>query len=404
MIEPVIERQPGPCPGEREFEFVERKGVGHPDSVCDGAMEAAAVALSRAYIKRFGQVLHYNLDKALLVAGRTTPRLGGGRVDAPMRLVIGDRATDFWRGERVPVAEIVDDAVRRWVRAHLRMVDPDVHLVIQNELRRGSEELAAVVGRTGVRPAAANDSSIAVGFAPLTETERLALAAEHYLNAPGFKRQYPETGEDVKVMAVRRGRRVELTVAMAFIDAYLWELATYTHRKSAICAELETHLQTKLESLDSVAVELNTLDDPTRGAAGVYLTVLGVSAEAGDSGQVGRGNRANGLITPCRPMSLEAVCGKNPLSHVGKVYNALAQDAAEAIVCECPPVRSATVWLCSRIGAPLDQPRSAAAAVSLEEGVGLGDVRAAVTELLGREVAAVGRLCERLADGRRVLG
>jgi S-adenosylmethionine synthetase len=50
----------------------------------------------------------------------------------------------------------------------------------------------------------------------------------------------------------------------------------------------------------------------------VYLTVTGTSAEAGDDGEVGRGNRVNDLITPYRPISLEAAAGKNPVTHVGQ--------------------------------------------------------------------------------------
>ena len=69
-------------------------------------------------------------------------------------------------------------------------------------------------------------------------------------------------------------------------------------------------------------VEIRTRHD--RGAGGMYLTVLGTSADGADGGQVGRGNRVNGLISLHRPMSTEAAAGKNPVSHVGKIYNLLA--------------------------------------------------------------------------------
>lgn len=84
------------------------------------------------------------------------------------------------------------------------------------------------------------------------------------------------------------------------------------------------------------------------------LVVSGTSAEAGDDGEVGRGNRINGLITPGRPMSLEAAAGKNPVSHVGKIYNVLARDIAEAVVARVPEVASAECCMVSRIGG---QPR-----------------------------------------------
>ena len=90
----------------------------------------------------------------------------------------------------------------------------------------------------------------------------------------------------------------------------------------------------------------------------VYLTLTGTSAEMGDDGAVGRGNRVNGVIAPFRATSLEAACGKNPISHVGKVYNVLALLAAQDIVEQVPAVRAATVYVLSQIGGALDQKRS----------------------------------------------
>ena len=47
-------------------EIVEHKGIGHPDTMCDALAEAFGVALARDYRERFGRVLHFNVDKALL--------------------------------------------------------------------------------------------------------------------------------------------------------------------------------------------------------------------------------------------------------------------------------------------------------------------------------------------------
>src|SRR5579872_5192190 len=100
MSNVVIEASSGVPVARRQMELVERKGLGHPDSVCDALMESAAVALSQEYLKHTGRVLHYNLDKSLLVAGQSSPRLGGGSVDIPMRIVFGDRATAEWMGRK----------------------------------------------------------------------------------------------------------------------------------------------------------------------------------------------------------------------------------------------------------------------------------------------------------------
>jgi S-adenosylmethionine synthetase len=101
-------------------------------------------------------------------------------------------------------------------------------------------------------------------------------------------------------------------------------------------------------------VNVNMADDPQTSA--IYLTVTGTSAEAGDDGQVGRGNRVNGLITPYRPMILEAVAGKNPVTHVGKIYNVLAREIAETLVAKEPHITAAQCLLMGQIGAPVTEP------------------------------------------------
>ena len=176
---------------QQRVELVERKGTGHPDSICDAIMEQGSVALCREYLDTFGRILHHNIDKGLLVAGRTEPRLGGGQVLEPMRLVFGDRATAEYEGKRIDVGAIVEASAKDWLRQHLRFVNPDQHVVFQNELKEGSPELTDIFGRAVI---GANDTSAAVGYAPLTETERLVLATEHYLNSPEFKAEFSGGG------------------------------------------------------------------------------------------------------------------------------------------------------------------------------------------------------------------
>jgi S-adenosylmethionine synthetase len=192
-------------------ELVERKGVGHPDSICDAVMEQVSLALCHEYALTFGHIVHHNIDKGLLVAGRTEPRLGGGRVLEPMRLILGDRATAEYKGKRIDIHAIAEATVKEWFRTHLRFVDPEQHLILQNELKPGSLELTDIFERDTL---GANDTSAAVGYAPLTETERLVLATEHCLNSPDFKHRFPEAGEDVKVMAYRHQHTLTLTVAL----------------------------------------------------------------------------------------------------------------------------------------------------------------------------------------------
>jgi S-adenosylmethionine synthetase len=131
----------------------------------------------------------------------------------------------------------------------------------------------------------------------------------------------------------------------------------------------------------------------------MYLTVLGTSAEGGDCGQVGRGNRVNGVIPLNRPISTEAAAGKNPVSHVGKIYTQLTHYIADRVVKEVEGVAEVYVFLCSQIGRPINAPTIAAAQVILRDGVVLPDVERAIEALMARELAGIHEFVMRLGRG-----
>lgn len=405
MVFRITELQ-GPRVEDLETEVVERKGLGHPDSICDATMEAVSVALCRAYRERFGRILHHNCDKGLLVAGAVERRLGGGRVLEPMRLVIGDRASSGPGLTALEVSEIATGAAKAWIRAHLRHVDAERHVRYQPELRGGSTQLAGIFreepGGAQAPMLGANDTSAAVGYAPLSPTERLVLEAERLLNGLAFKARFPLTGEDVKVMAVRSGVHLDLTVAMPFLDSGIEREAQYFQAREEVVAALEAHL---LEpglppGLESLAVGLNALDRRGAGLEGMYLSVLGTSAEDADSGEVGRGNRVNGLLSLCRPVTLEAAAGKNPVSHVGKIYNVLSHHLARRLHEEVPGVEEASVLLVSRIGEPVDHPGTVSVALRLSQGRSLKEVEQPASRLVHEQLERLPVFCGELAEGR----
>jgi S-adenosylmethionine synthetase len=387
-----------PRAGETAVEIVERKGLGHPDTICDAVMEHIAQALSRAYRERFGTILPYNCDKGLLVAGQVARRFGGGSVVEPMRLIIGDRATTAMGERCLDVREIAVDTARAWFRDHLRHVDPEQHLRYQVELKPGSEELTRLFHERA-HVLGANDTSAAVGYAPLSETERLVLATERYLNSPAFKARFPETGEDVKVLGVRAGLRLDLTVAMPLLDRYVLSEKDYFRRKEAVHEALLAHLRAQLWQLQEVALHLNTLDRPGAGLAGMYLSVLGTSAEDADSGEVGRGNQVNGLIALNRPRGAEAAAGKNPVSHAGKIYSVLAHQLANKLHTQISTLQEVVVWLCSRIGTPIDQPQMISVHVHLQPGTALADVITPIRQAVQDELSRIAVFCQDLAEG-----
>jgi S-adenosylmethionine synthetase len=342
-----------PTPGTLPLEIVERKGIGHPDTICDALAETFSNGLSRYYLERFGSILHHNVDKALLCGGAARPAFGGGECLAPIEIRLAGRATCEVGGVTVPVEEIAVEGSRRWIQEHLPHLDPVRGVRILTHVRPTSTDLSALFRRAHEsRISLANDTSCGLGFAPLDELERVVLAVERRLNAPETRKTHPALGQDVKVMGMRHGGEIVLTVACAIVDRYVTDLADYHQKKSEAHALAIQAAQNVTAT--PVRVGVNVAD--TGSAEGNYLTVTGLSAESGDDGQVGRGNRVNGLITPYRPMSFEAAAGKNPVTHVGKLYNIMAMRVAQRVVEEAPAVEECYCSLLGCIGHPIDEP------------------------------------------------
>ena len=236
-----------------------------------------------------------------------------------------------------------------------------------------------------------------VGYAPLTETERLVIEAERYLNGPAGKQQFPQTGEDVKVMGVRHQDALDLTVAVPLLDRHIEKAADYFDCRRALADELSRHLAAYQRRVQRLSLSLNALDDPSRGMEGMYLSVLGTSAEDADSGQVGRGNQVNGVISLCRARGAEAAAGKNPVSHVGKIYSVLAFQLAQQLCEQIPGVDEAAVFLCSRIGDPIKAPRTAWVRVHTKPGAEFGDLERTINDQCDREFAGLPAFCRGLA-------
>jgi S-adenosylmethionine synthetase len=379
---------------DQEVEIVERKGIGHPDSLCDGIAESVSRALSQTYIDRVGKVLHYNTDETQLVAGSAAPAFGGGEVLEPIYVLIVGRATKEYEGQKIPVDSVALGAARDYLAAHVPELEFGTDIVVDVRLGEGSGDLQDVFGEDGATVPMANDTSFGVGHAPLTETEQIVLDAERTLNGE-YAADHPELGPDVKIMGKREGDHIDITVAAAIVDSYVETLSEYDEAVGSV----REHVLDLAESYTdrTVSVEVNTADDYDEGS--IYLTTTGISAEQGDDGSVGRGNRANGLITPNRSMSMEATSGKNPVNHIGKIYNLLSTHIAETVVAEVDGIRDLRVRLLSQIGRPIDQPHVADVHLVPEGGVSVADLEPAVVEIVDRELADVTSITRQVIDG-----
>ena len=324
----------------KDIELVERKGLGHPDSICDGIAEKISRELSREYRERFGHILHHNTDEVQLVAGESKTGFGDGEVIQPIYILLAGRATKEFDGEEIPVDRIALEAAKEYINSNFKALDTS-QVEIESRIGETSTDLAAVYER---EERVSNDTSFGVGHAPLSPAERTVKKAEEEV------RELDQAGEDVKVMGLRRGDNITVTVAAPAICSRTESVEGY-----------QDFLNTVEETAEKAAeannlkpeIHVNTADDIDEGE--VYLTVTGTSAEMGDDGSVGRGNRVNGLITPHRSMSMEAASGKNPVTHIGKIYNLLAREIAESIHAETG--HYAQVKMLSQIGGPIKDPQ-----------------------------------------------
>lgn len=336
-----------------EVEVVERKGLGHPDTICDALAETFSRNLCRAYLDRFGEVLHHNVDKALLCGGSAMPAFGGGEITKPIEIILAGRAVRDVAEQTLPIEEIAIEGSREWLRQNFHALDAVRDVQISSCIAPGSANLQALFARPHSQTTPlANDTSIGVGYAPLSPLESLVLDLERRINGRDRILVHPAWGEDVKIMAIRRGSSVEVTVACAMIGRHLADIDAYLAEKRALAVLGED--VARAYTFPDCRVGVNCADDIPKQEC--YLTVTGTSAEAGDDGEVGRGNRPNGLITPGRSMSLEAAAGKNPVTHVGKIYNVVARQIAENLLVELPDINGAQCLLVSRIGQPISQP------------------------------------------------
>jgi S-adenosylmethionine synthetase len=351
----TVEKDSATAVERHPTEFVERKGLGHPDTICDRAAEELSIALSKYYLEECGRILHHNLDKCVLVGGQSAARFGGGEVLEPIYLLLVGRATINNSGtlkKPVPLGTLVQKTTKGWMRKSFPTLDVETQLIVDYRIKQGSSDLIGNYNASNILRS--NDTSFGVAFAPMSETETLVYETEQLLNSAKFKAKYPAIGADVKVMGLRRGETIKLTVAAAIVSKEVDNAADYLSVKKEVVGNIKEHSArfTKRE----VFVDLNAADDPAKGV--FYLTVTGLSAEQGDDGQVGRGNRANGLITPFRPMTLEATTGKNPTSHVGKIYQVASRQVVDGIVEELPDLEQVYCYMLSQIGRPVNEPQS----------------------------------------------
>ena len=349
-------------------------------------------ALCREYIDKCGAVLHHNTDETQIVAGRSSPRFGGGEILQPIYILLVGRATKEFEGIELATESVALQAARRYLKNTLANMDLERDVIMDCKLGTGSSDLRDVFKRD--RVPVANDTSFGVGHAPFSELENIVYNTERQL-LTDLKSRMPAIGEDTKVMGLRDGEDITLTICSGMIGRYIDDLDSYI----SMTQEMKTYVEelaTRYTERD-VKVFINTGDNLKTKC--IFLTVTGTSAEMGDDGSVGRGNRCNGLITPNRPMSMEATSGKNPINHIGKIYNLLSTQMANDIVKHVPEVQDVHIRLLSQIGKPIDQPLVASAQIIPKEGTSFAKVKAEAEVVMDDWLSNVTKITEMVIKG-----
>lgn len=396
---------------ESEVEIIERKGLGHPDSIADQLADNFSRTYSNYTIKKFGVLLHHNFDKTAVLGGKSDVYFKKGALINPIRIMLNGRASMSYSQKNIPVRQILEDETKKTLK---KIFSPQVNLDLDKDIifffnvsdASGPGKIRSSIGARanifnpnkksevkGYDKLVNNDTSIGCGYAPHSKFEKAIIHLELVLNGRKTKIKYPWLGTDIKIMGVRNKNDYEVTICVPQIAKYVQSLAQYKFNLK-VATELIRKLLIAELTPNKLAIYVNTRDDYSKND--IYLTVTGSSIESGDEGIVGRGNRVNGLITPFRPMNLEGAAGKNPKYYTGKVYNIAAFKIAQAINKKLKvPVN---VFLVSQNGRNLIDPWYAIVECDYDK-----IKKAELTKLVKRELNLIPEITENFLNNKKLL-
>jgi S-adenosylmethionine synthetase len=356
------------------IEIIERKGIGHPDTICDILAERISQQYSKYCIDHFGVILRHMVDKIAILGGKSNVTFGGGEMIEPIRILLNCRFTKNVGDKNIPYLSISKKVIYDFFKEIMPELDSKKWIKIVNNIhfsqgpgvvyesdgktKNEREYFFAAPEKDYLRHhgnnARSNDTSTAVAYSPLSKLEQSVLFIEKKLNSQEFKQKHKYVGTDIKVMATRSNSEIFITVCVPFISKYTPDLEFYLSKKRELSKIIKNDVKKFFGTTTKLGVFINTRDNVSN--SDLYLTLIGSAVESGDEGVVGRGNRYNGLITFARKMSMEACCGKNPVYHVGKIYAACAKLISEKIY-ESMTIEN-TVYMTSQMGRPLSDPLS----------------------------------------------
>lgn len=206
---------------ERDYEFVEKKGSGHPDTLADELAEELSKAFSNYTLKKFGVILHHNFDKLGILGGSSHVEFGKGYLNNPIRILVNGRVSVKFADKSIPYINLIKDTIRKYFKYKFPMINLEKDIVIQYNLSDKSSP-----GKTDITSKkegsrkywfsprnsndlkettflGSNDTSMGVGFSPLSIFEKCILDLESKISNTKFKKNKPWLGSDIKIMGSR---------------------------------------------------------------------------------------------------------------------------------------------------------------------------------------------------------
>jgi S-adenosylmethionine synthetase len=395
----------------QDMVFVERKGIGHPDTLADHLAELLSRRYCQITLENYGAVLHHNFDKSGILGGKSSVSFGNGKLIAPIRVLINGRVSTTFGGEEVPYEQILAGATYDLFASRFGDLIPkdmiSVEMNISNASSPGHAELNEAKGSSRknwftprglsdlpeLTSLFANDTSLGCGYYPLHPLEQFVLSLETELTSGVFADQNKWLGTDIKVMATQIDGEIDITLCIPQIANYVGSIEQYKRNMSIVREYIQHFAQSELGG-GNIGLSMNTRDSYDKEE--LYLTATGSAIESGDEGLVGRGNRINRLISIGRPMSMEGASGKNPVYHVGKVYYVAAHQIAKAIFDEFGVHNE--VYLISQSGRALASPWKTV--VRLSQRSLTRDVSPEIKRLVASKLSKLAELTQDLIDGR----
>lgn len=320
--------------GHENYEIVERKGKGHPDTLSDTLAERLSNAYSKYTLDKFGAVLHHNFDKVGMMGGKAVVEFGKGKITSPIRVLLNGRASSKFGDESIDVRKILVDETKKFFEEMFPMLNFDKDVRILYEVSEGSSpggvkgheskrhrwfEPESLEDLNELKNLNCNDTSMGCAFYGYNILENLVYNLENYLNSDEYRRSHIWIGSDIKIMGFRDNKKVSITMCVPQLCMHVNSIDEYIKNKEEVRTDIINFIEKSFPDVD-LELFINTRDKINSENTDLYLTFTGSSIEMGDEGFVGRGNRMGGLITPRRFYTMEGICGKNPIYHTGKMY------------------------------------------------------------------------------------